>query len=72
MTISAALRNRVRRPSYLNKLAQAEDLVNLFPHGLSREQIIVTITEPMQEHMWAGQGLLVWYVQCTGNIAWHV
>jgi acetyl-CoA hydrolase len=30
---SALLRSRVKRPSYLNKLAKAEDLVDLFPHG---------------------------------------
>lgn len=30
---SAALRARVRRPSYLSKLATAEDLIPLFPHG---------------------------------------
>ncbi|KAJ5183773.1 hypothetical protein N7492_001389 [Penicillium capsulatum] len=33
MAASALLRSRVRRPSYLNKLAKAEDLIDLFPHG---------------------------------------
>ena len=33
MAASALLRSRVKRPSYLNKLAKAEDLVNLFPNG---------------------------------------
>ena len=33
MTISQTLRNRVRRPSYLSKLAKAEDLLDLFPHN---------------------------------------
>ena len=32
-TASALLRSRVRRPSYLNKLARAEDLLELFPHN---------------------------------------
>lgn len=31
--ISEALRARVRRPSYLKKLAEAEDLIELFPHN---------------------------------------
>lgn len=30
---SALLRSRVRRPSYLQKLAKAEDLIDLFPHN---------------------------------------
>lgn len=30
---SAALRARCRRPSYLNKLTKAEDLIDLFPNG---------------------------------------
>jgi acetyl-CoA hydrolase len=30
---SALLRSRVRRPSYLSKLAKAEDLLPLFPHN---------------------------------------
>ncbi|KAK4972949.1 acetyl-CoA hydrolase [Elasticomyces elasticus] len=30
---SALLKSRVRRPSYLKKLAKAEDLVDLFPNG---------------------------------------
>lgn len=33
MAASALLRSRVRRPSYLNKLAKAEDLIHLFPNG---------------------------------------
>jgi acyl-CoA hydrolase len=33
MSASALLKSRVRRPSYLNKLAKAEDLIDLFPHG---------------------------------------
>lgn len=33
MTASALLRSRVRRPSMLSKLAKAEDLISLFPHG---------------------------------------
>lgn len=33
MAASALLKSRVRRPSYLNKLAKAEDLIDLFPHG---------------------------------------
>jgi acetyl-CoA hydrolase len=33
MAASALLKSRVRRPSYLNKLAKAEDLIHLFPHG---------------------------------------
>ena len=32
-TASAALKARVRRPSYWNKVAHAEDLIDLFPHG---------------------------------------
>lgn len=31
--ISAALKARVRRPSYLSKVAKAEDLIDLFPHN---------------------------------------
>ncbi|KAI7200691.1 Acetyl-CoA, partial [Hortaea werneckii] len=30
---SQLLKSRVRRPSYLNKLRRAEDLIDLFPHG---------------------------------------
>lgn len=33
MAASALLKSRVRRPSYLNKLCKAEDLIDLFPHG---------------------------------------
>ena len=33
MAISQLLRSRVRRPSYLQKLAKAEDLIDLFPHN---------------------------------------
>lgn len=33
MAASALLKSRVRRPSYLSKLAKAEDLIDLFPHG---------------------------------------
>ncbi|KAL4889327.1 hypothetical protein BDV59DRAFT_186650 [Aspergillus ambiguus] len=33
MSASALLKSRVRRPSYLKKLAKAEDLIDLFPHG---------------------------------------
>ncbi|KAF2094357.1 putative acetyl-CoA hydrolase Ach1 [Rhizodiscina lignyota] len=33
MSASALLRSRVKRPSYLSKLARAEDLIDLFPHG---------------------------------------
>ena len=33
MAASAALKARVRRPSYLKKVAQAEDLIDLFPHN---------------------------------------
>ena len=33
MTASAALKARVRRPSYLKKLAKTEDLIELFPNG---------------------------------------
>ena len=33
MSASALLKSRVRRPSYLSKLAKAEDLIDLFPHG---------------------------------------
>lgn len=32
-TASALLRSRVRRPSYLKKLAKADDLIDLFPHN---------------------------------------
>ncbi|KYG47013.1 hypothetical protein M433DRAFT_3201 [Acidomyces richmondensis BFW] len=31
--VSQLLRSRVRRPSYLSKVAQAEDLIDLFPHN---------------------------------------
>ena len=31
--ISALLKSRVRRPSYLKKLAKAEDLLHHFPNG---------------------------------------
>lgn len=33
MSVSAALRSRVKRASYLKKFAKAEDLIDLFPHG---------------------------------------
>lgn len=33
MSVSALLKSRVRRPSYLNKLAKAEDLLHHFPNG---------------------------------------
>ena len=33
MSVSALLRERVRRPSYLKKLAKAEDLLHHFPNG---------------------------------------
>ncbi|KAJ9633251.1 acetyl-CoA hydrolase [Exophiala oligosperma] len=33
MAASALLKSRCRRASYLNKLAKAEDLIDLFPHG---------------------------------------
>ncbi|KIX02605.1 acetyl-CoA hydrolase [Rhinocladiella mackenziei CBS 650.93] len=33
MAASALLKSRCRRPSYLNKLAKAEDLIDLFPHN---------------------------------------
>lgn len=33
MAASALLRNRVKRPSYLGKLAKPEDLIDLFPNG---------------------------------------
>jgi acetyl-CoA hydrolase len=33
MSVSAALKSRVRRPSYLKKIAKAEDLISLFPNG---------------------------------------
>jgi acetyl-CoA hydrolase len=33
MSASALLKSRVRRPSYLKKLAKAEDLIEFFPHG---------------------------------------
>lgn len=33
MAASAALQARCRRPSYLKKLAKAEDLIDLFPHN---------------------------------------
>ncbi|KAI2786007.1 Acetyl-CoA hydrolase [Penicillium oxalicum] len=33
MAASALLKSRIRRPSYLNKLAKAEDLIDLFPNG---------------------------------------
>ncbi|KAI9811899.1 MAG: acetyl-CoA hydrolase [Pycnora praestabilis] len=32
-TASALLKARVRRPSYLQKLVKADDLIDLFPHG---------------------------------------
>ncbi|KAJ5232824.1 acetyl-CoA hydrolase Ach1 [Penicillium chermesinum] len=35
MAASALLKSRIRRPSYLNKLAKPEDLIDLFPHGTS-------------------------------------
>jgi len=33
MAASALLKSRVRRPSYLNKLANVDDLIGLFPNG---------------------------------------
>ena len=33
MAASQLLKSRVRRPSYLNKLCNAEDLIDLFPHN---------------------------------------
>jgi acetyl-CoA hydrolase len=33
MSVSALLKSRVRRPSYLKKLAKAEDLIHHFPNG---------------------------------------
>ncbi|MCJ1304861.1 acetyl-CoA hydrolase [Hypocenomyce scalaris] len=33
MAASALLKSRVRRPSYLSKLAKTDDLIDLFPHG---------------------------------------
>ncbi|KAL1988990.1 hypothetical protein VTN96DRAFT_5753 [Rasamsonia emersonii] len=33
MAASTLLRSRVRRPSFLSKLAKPEDLIDLFPHG---------------------------------------
>jgi len=33
MEASALLKSRVRRPSYLKKLAKAEDLIHHFPNG---------------------------------------
>jgi len=33
MSVSAALKSRVRRPSYLKKIAKAEDLLHHFPNG---------------------------------------
>jgi acetyl-CoA hydrolase len=33
MSASALLKSRVRRPSYLKKLAKAEDLLHHFPNG---------------------------------------
>jgi hypothetical protein len=33
MSASALLKSRVARPSYLKKLAKAEDLIEHFPHG---------------------------------------
>jgi len=33
MAASVLLKSRCRRPSYLQKLAKAEDLIDLFPHG---------------------------------------
>lgn len=32
MSVSAALKARVRRPSYLKKIAEAEDLIHHFPN----------------------------------------
>ena len=36
MAASALLKSRCRRPSYLNKLAKAEDLIDLFELGTLR------------------------------------
>lgn len=33
MAVSSLLRSRVKRASYLNKLAKPEDLVSYFPNG---------------------------------------
>ncbi|KAL9114641.1 MAG: hypothetical protein Q9227_001319 [Pyrenula ochraceoflavens] len=33
MSVSTLLRSRVRRPSYLNKVVKAEELIDLFPHN---------------------------------------
>lgn len=33
MSASALLKSRIARPSYLKKLAKAEDLIEHFPHG---------------------------------------
>lgn len=33
MSASALLKSRVRRPSYLKKLAKPEDLIHHFPNG---------------------------------------
>lgn len=33
MSASALLRSRVKRSSYLSKLAHPKDLIDLFPHG---------------------------------------
>jgi acetyl-CoA hydrolase len=33
MAASALLKSRVRRPTFLNKLAKAEDLIDFFPHN---------------------------------------
>lgn len=33
MSVSALLKSRVRRPSYLQKVCKAEDLIHHFPNG---------------------------------------
>jgi len=40
MSASALLKSRVRKPSYLKKLAKAEDLIDLFPNGTYGKSIL--------------------------------
>ena len=40
MSASALLKSRVRKPSYLKKLAKAEDLIDLFPNGTYGQYIL--------------------------------
>jgi hypothetical protein len=42
MSASALLKSRVARPSYLKKLAKAEDLIEHFPHN----SWIVSLSKP--------------------------